>query len=447
MNNRPNIVASPPGRKAKGLLEKDEKIISPSVRRFYPLFIESAKDCMIKDVDGNEYIDFDSGTACMNIGHCHRNIVKAINKQAIKFIHYPWSNFSNEIILELGEKLIEIVPGPSKKKIFYCSSNSEAVEAATKLLAWHTRKPIIFAYFNAFHGETLAATSLTADKAVRRRHFPKLNSNIIHIPYPYCYRCPFRLSYPECDFLCIEFIEKNLIGKHAPPEEIAGLIFESIQSEGGIIVPPPEYFQKLKRLLDKYDVLLVDDEAHAGMGRTGKWFAIEHWKIVPDIMCFSNALASGLPLAVTISNAELMDWESESNFNFLGGNAIACSVALQVMDVIRKERLLENSTKQGTFIMKRLNEMKENYDIIGDIRGKGLMIGAEIIKGSGEKTPNEDEAVEIMNKCFRRGLVLTICGSSTLRITPPLTISRESVEEGLTIIDGAVKEVYRMRYK
>ncbi|MCW4033429.1 MAG: aminotransferase class III-fold pyridoxal phosphate-dependent enzyme [Candidatus Bathyarchaeota archaeon] len=447
MKNKPNIVARPPGKKARSLLEKDYQIISPSVRRLNPLFIESARDCMIKDVDGNEYIDFDSASAIMNVGHCHQDIVSAINQQSNKLIHYPWSNFSNEIILKLGEKLIDLSPGTFNKRIFYCSSNSEAIEIATKLLFWHTRKPIILAYSNSYHGETLAATSLTSDKAVRRRHTPKTYLDIIHLPYPYCYRCPFKLNYPECDYLCLEYIVDNVIGKIAPIEEISGLFFESIQGEGGIIVPPPEYFQKLKRLLDKYDILLVDDEAQTSMGRTGKWFGIENWKITPYMICFSNALASGLPLAVTISNADLMDWESESNINFVGGNTIACSVALQVIEVIKKERLLENSFNQGKYLVKRLNEMKETYDIIGDVRGKGLMIGVEIIKGSANKQPNEDEAKDIMDKCFRRGLVFTICGLSTLKITPPLTIKRDLIDEGLSIFEGVLKEVYRERYK
>ncbi len=447
MNNYSKIVATPPGLKARALLKKDEEIISPSVRRFYPLFFESGKDCIIKDVDDNEYIDFDSGTASLNVGHCHKDIVKTIYNQSKKAIHYPWSRFHNEMILELGTKLFEITPGTFRKKIFYCTSNSEAIEAAAKLVVWHSRKPSFLAFMNAFHGDTLAAASLTTDMPVRRRYFPKLASSVIHLPYPYCYRCPFKLSFPECKYYCIEFIEENWIEKHIPPEEIAALFFEPIQSEGGIIVPPKEYFNKLKKLLNKYDIILVDDEAQTGIGRTGRWFGIDHWKIDPDVICFSNALASGLPLAAIISNADLMDWESGSNLNFLGGNSVACSVALKVIDIIQKESLIDNTIKQGNYIMRRINEIKEDYDIVGEVRGKGLMVGIEIIKGSSENFPNIDEAKEIMLKCFRRGLVLTICGSSTLKITPPLTISREIIDEGLTTFEGAIKEIYNMRLK
>jgi len=441
------IITTPPGPKARQLLKKDEEIITPSLRRFHPLFIDSGSGCLIKDVDGNEYIDFDSGASCLNLGHCHKEITKSINEQAKKYLHFPYSSFHNEIILNLGEKILEITPGNHKKKLFYCASNSEAIEAATKLVFWHTRKPLLFAYLNAYHGETLAATTLTADISVRKRYFPKLDSSVIHLPYPYCYRCPFKLTYPECNYLCIEFIEENYLEKNAPSEEVSAIFFESIQSEGGMIIPPKEYFQKIKKMLDKYDILIVDDEAHTSIARTGRWFAIDHWKIVPDIICFSNSLASGLPLAVMISNAELMDWENGSNFNFVGGNALASSVANKVIDLIQKEKLIENSIKEGNYLLRRLNEMKEKYDIIGDVRGKGLMTGIEIIMDSNDKAPNEDESTEIMKKCFRRGLILTMCGSSVLKMTPPLTIKRDMIDEGLLIIESAIKEVYHERLK
>ena len=447
MNNYSKIIVTPPGPKARLLLEKEERYISPSLHRFYPLFIDSGRDCLIRDVDGNEFIDFDSGSSCLNVGHCNEEIIKSINDQAKKYIHYPWGRFHSEITLNLGEKLLELTPGSYEKKIFYCASNSEAIEAATKLVSWNTRRQVFLAYLNAFHGDTLAATSFTSDNSVRRRHFPKLNSSIIHIPYPYCYRCPFKLTYPECNYLCVDFIEDNYIGKHFHPEEIAALLLEPIQGEGGIIVPPKEYFNKLKKLLGRYDILLVDDEAQTSLARTGRWFAIEHWKVIPDVMCFSNSLASGLPLAVTISKAELMDWESGSHFNFLGGNALACSAALKAIEIIQKESIIENSIKQGNYLMRRLSEMKENYDMIGDVRGKGLMVGVEIIKKSNDKTPNEDEAKEIMEKCFRRGLIITMSGSSILRITPPLTIKREMIDKGLEIIESSIKEVYHERLK
>jgi len=437
----PKILVTPPGPKARALLERDERLISGSLVRFYPLVIESGKDCVIKDVDGNEYIDFNSGVLCLNVGHCHPVVTEAVKRQAEKFLHYSSTDFYYEKLVDLGERLQKLTPGNFPKKIFYSNSGAESIEAAIKVSKWHTRKQLFFAFIGAFHGRLIGSLSLTASKPVQKKYFFPLMPGVIHVPYPYCYRCPFKLTYPDCSCSCVDFIDDWVFKKYAPPEDTASFFFESIQGEGGYIVPPQEYFQRLKKLTDKYGILLVDDEVQTGIGRTGKFCAIEHWGITPDIICMAKSIAAGLPLGVTIAKAEIMDWEEGSHANTFGGNPVACAAAQAVLDVIEKQRLMENATRQGAHIMTRLREMQEKYPIIGDVRGKGLMIGIEMVKDRKTKTPGIDEAKEIMMKSWRRGVAVITCGPSTLRIAPPLTITKELVDSALDVIESAVKEV------
>lgn len=437
----PKILVTPPGPKARALLERDERVISGSLVRFYPLVIESGRDCIVRDVDGNEYIDFNSGVLCLNVGHCHTLVIEAVKKQSEKFLHYSWTDFYYEQLVDLGEKLEKVTPGSFQKKIFYSNSGAESVEAAIKALKWHTRKQLFLAFIGAFHGRLIGSLSLTASKPVQKKHFFPLMPNVIHVPYPYCYRCPFKLTYPDCDYWCVDFIDEWVFKKYAPPEDTAAFFLEPIQGEGGCVVPPPEYFQKLKKLADRHGILLADDEIQSGVGRTGKFCAIEHWNVTPDIVCLAKSMAAGLPLGATIARAEVMDWESGSHANTFGGNPVACSAAKAVLDVVEKERLMENATRQGAHIMTRFKEMQEKYPIIGDVRGKGLMIGVEIVKDKRTKTPGSDEAGEIMRKSWRRGVAVITCGLSTIRVAPPLTITRDLADSALDIIEGAIGEV------
>lgn len=438
---QPKIIVTPPGPKARELLKQDADVISSSVVRYYPLVAESGAGCIVKDVDGNEFIDFNSGLVVLAVGHAHPRVVKAIKEQAEKLIHYSWTDFYYKPIIDFGKKLTEITPGTYPKKVFFSNSGAEANEAAMKLARWHTRKPLFLAYTGSFHGRSFATMSLTGSKPVQRRHFFPLVPEVTHVPYPNCYRCPFGLTYPDCSMWCVDFIEEEVLKKFHPPEDTSAMFIEPIQGEGGYVVPPENYFQRLKKILDKYNILLVDDEVQSGMGRTGKWFALEHWGITPDILTASKALASGLPIGATISKSEIMDWESGSHANTLGGNPVACAAGLQVIDIIKEEKLLENATRQGAHLMKRLKEMRQKYPIIGDIRGKGLMVGVEFVKDQETKEPAADEAHEIMNKCFKRGLAIILAGKSTMRFAPPLIISTELIDAGLDVFEGSVKEV------
>ncbi|WNZ30211.1 MAG: acetyl ornithine aminotransferase family protein [Candidatus Bathyarchaeota archaeon] len=441
MSDYPNIVVRPPGPKARTLTKRDSVALSPSFTRYYPLVIESGHDCIVKDVDGNEYIDFNSGLACLNVGHTHPKVVEAIKNQCDKFLHYSNTDFYYSQTVNLAEKLFEITPGDFQKKVHFGNSGAEAVETAIKLSKWHTRKHQFIAFIGAFHGRTCAATALTASKPTQRRHFFPLIPGITHVPYPYCYRCPFHLSHPECNYHCVDFIDEQVLQKYVPPEEVAGFVFEPIQGEGGYVVPPSNYFQRLRKLADKYGLLLIADEVQSGIGRTGKWFAIEHWKTEPDIICVAKALASGLPLSATVARARLMDWDAGSHASTFGGNPLACAAAVNVLETIKEEKLLENAEKQGNYIMKWLRDVREEHEIVGDVRGKGLMIGVEFVEDKQTKTAGPDQAREVMVRCWRRGVAIITCGVSTLRLVPPLTISRELIDSSLEIIGDVIKEV------
>jgi len=441
MVNYPKIVARPPGPKARSLVKKDEMFISPSYVRFYPLVIDSAEGSIVKDVDGNEYIDFNSGLVCLNVGHRHPRVVSAIKRQCDRFLHYSNTDFYYQEVVDLAEKLTEITPGQFDKKVYFGNSGTEAIEAAVKMAKWHTRKHRFIAFISAFHGRTLGSLSFTASKLAQRRYFFPLLDGVTHVPYPYCYRCPFKLSLPECNYWCIDFIDEMVLQKYVPPEEVAGILFESIQGEGGYVVPPPEYFPRLKKLADKYGLLLIDDEIQSGVGRTGKWWAIEHWKVEPDIICIAKSIASGLPLGATVAKAKIMDWEGGSHASTFGGNPLSCVAASAVIDVIEDEKLMDNATKLGNYIMKRLQEFKERCEILGDFRGKGLMIGAEIVEDKKTKKLAKEKASEIMNRCWKRGVAVITCGASTIRIAPPLNIAKELVDTSMEIIEDTMKEV------
>jgi len=441
MSAYPKIIVTPPGPKARELVIKDENFISPSYVRFYPLVVKSGKGCIVRDVDGNEYIDFNSGLVCLNVGHNHPKVIAAIKDQCNRFLHYSNTDFYYAEVVDLAEKLVKITPGSFGKKVYFGNSGAESIEAAIKLAKWHTRKQLFIGFISAFHGRTIGALSFTASKPTQRRYFSPLMPGVTHIPYPYCYRCPFKQSFPDCHYWCIDFIDDFVFQKYVPPEEVAAILFEPIQGEGGYVVPPPEYFQRLKKLADKYGILLIDDEVQAGMGRTGKWFAIENWNVKPDILCSAKALASGLPLGATIANAQVIDWVGGSHASTFGGNPLSCVSANAVIDIIKEERLLENATKLGAYITKRLEELKERSGIVGDVRGKGLMIGMEIVEKKETRKPAHEKAEEIMVYSWKRGVAVITCGVSTIRIVPPLNITSELVDSALEIIEDTVRTV------
>jgi len=441
MSNYPKIVVTPPGPKARELVKKDEQLISPSYLRFYPLVVDSGNGCIIRDVDGNEYIDFNSGLVCLNVGQNHPKVVEAIKKQCARFLHYSNADFYYNEVVALAEKLTEITPGSFEKKVFFSNSGAEAVETAVKLAKWHTRKQLFISFINSFHGRTIGALSFTASKPVQRSYYSPLMPGVIHVPYPYCYRCPFKQTYPDCHYWCVDFIDECVMQKYVSQEDTAAIIFEPIQGEGGYIVPPSDYFERLSKLAGRYGLLLIADEVQTGVGRTGKWFSVEHWNVEPDILCSAKALASGLPLGATVAKAKIMDWVSGSHSSTFGGNPVSCVAAMAVIKAIKEEKMLENANKQGTYILKRLEELKAESSIVGDVRGKGLMLGVEIVENKEDKRPAPEKAREVIMRSWKRGVAVITCGISTLRIAPPLNITRELVDSALEIIEDTIKEV------
>jgi len=358
---KPKIIVTPPGPKSMEIVKKDSELLMQSFMRWYPLVVRRAYGVWIEDVDGNVYLDFNSGIGVTNTGHTHPKVVKALREQAEKFLHYSLTDFMYEEPVKLAEKLSQITPGNFSKKVFYTNSGAESIEAAMKTARGHFKgtRPYIIAFIGSFHGRTYGSLSLTSSKPVQRRHLGPLLPGVYHAPYPYCYRCPFRQKYPECDLWCVDFIEEWMLKKHVPPEEVAAVIAEPIAGEGGYIVPPPDFFKRLKELADKYGFLLMVDEVQSGMGRTGKWFAIEHFGVTPDIIAVAKGIASGLPLGAIIGRAEVMDLPPGSHASTFGGNPVSCAAALATIQVIEEEKLLENATRVGEYAMKRL---KRNAD-------------------------------------------------------------------------------------
>jgi 4-aminobutyrate aminotransferase len=427
-----------PGPKAAAVVKKTAEYVSPSIARFYPLVVESAHGAVVKDVDGNQFIDFNSGIAVLSTGSTHPKIVEAIARQSNKFIHFSYTDFYYENLVKLSERLVSMVPGESSKMVYYGNSGAEAVEAAMKLSRNFTKRPIFLAHSGAFHGRTMGALSLTASKPIQREGAFPLVPEAVHFPFPYCYRCPWKQSFPECDYYCVDYFKEQYLEKFVPADEVAAYFFEPIQGEGGYIVPPPEYFRKME-FLRKEGILFVSDEIQTGIGRTGKFLGVEHFGVIPDLVTVAKGIASGLPLSAMVARSEVMEsWRPGQHASTFGANPVAVEAALATLEVIKSEHLMENARRLGGVALKRLNEMKEEYEIVGDVRGLGLFVGAEIVKDKRSKARGEKEAHEIMDYCFRHGLLLITAGRNTLRVIPPLNISEDELNEGLDILEEGV---------
>jgi len=439
-------VVDPPGPKAKATVERDKKFLSPYNRPYYyPFVVEKGKGCIIEDIDGNEYVDFNAGLGAMNVGHCHPEVVKAISKQAERLLHYSYTDFYYRYAVELAEKLNEITPGDFTKKVFFSGSGAESIEAFAKVARWHSKRPLFLAYTGAFHGRSMGALSFTASSIVQKaRYFPTM-PGVYHVPFAYCYRCPYKQSLPDCNYWCVDFIEELVLKKYVPPNEVAAALIEPIQGEGGYVVPPPEYHKRLKKLYDKYGILYAVDEVQCGMGRTGKWWAIEHFGVVPDIICSSKALGGGISLGATIGRAEIFDWDAGSHCTTLGGTPVACEASLATIRVIEKEKLMENATRIGDHVMKRMREVMETSDIVGDVRGKGLMIGVEIVKDKKSKARFGEGSHDIIHKAWKKGVVAIGAGENCFRIAPPLVITKDQADFGVDVLTECIKEVEKER--
>ena len=389
------------------------------------------------DVDGNRFLDFAAGIAVVATGHSHPKVVKAIQEQAEKFIHIS-SDFYHEQWIILAEKLNEIAPFEEAAVSFMTNSGTEAVETAIKLARYHTGRTNFIGFTGAFHGRTMGAVTLTASKPTYHRGFYPLMNGVVHAPFPNPYRPILdRQSGEDYGETVVRYIEFEILGHIIPPEEVAGILVETIQGEGGYIVPPPGFFPALRELCDKHKILLMADEVQCGMGRTGKWWAIEHFDVEPDIITIAKGVASGMPLGACVARQSVMDWPRGAHGNTYGGNPLACAAALATIDLIDNE-YMENAAVIGQYTQDALCEIMARHPSIGDVRGIGLMIGVEFVKDHKTRTPADDLCNRVVELAFERGLLLLSCGKSVIRIAPPLSISKPEIDEGLAIFEQAI---------
>ncbi len=426
-----------PGAKARAILKRDSAVISPSYPRSVPLVIEHGKGSEIWDVDGNRFLDFAAGIAVNSTGHSHPKVVKAIQQQAEKFLHVS-SDYYHEQWVSLGEKLNEIAPFEEAAVSFMNNSGTEAVETAIKLARYHTGRTNFIGFTGAFHGRTMGAVTFTASKPSHHRGFYPLMNGVVHAPFPNPYRPILdRRAGEDYGETVVRYIEEEIFGHILPADEVAGILVETIQGEGGYIVPPAGFYPALRKLCDQHEILLIVDEVQSGMGRTGKWWAIEHFEVEPDIVTSAKGIASGLPLGACIARKSIMDWPRGSHGNTFGGNPISCAAALATIDLIENE-YRENAASMGQYAIDALHEIMARHPSIGDVRGLGLMIGVEFVKDRRLKTPAEHLTERIVELAFERGLVLLTCGKSVMRIAPPLCITKDELDEGLKIFDEAI---------
>jgi len=436
----PDIKTTLPGPNAAALIGIDRNHVSPSYTRIYPLVAEKAEGLWIHDPDGNTFLDFTAGIAVCATGHCHPHVVNAIKEQANKLLHMSGTDFYYTSQITLAEKLAHLVPGDGSNKVYFGNSGAEAVEAAFKLARWYTKRELNLAFFGAFHGRTMGALSLTASKTIQKKHYNPLIPGITHIPYAYCYRCPYNMSYPECGIECVRWVEDTLFRTTVPPEEVAAIFVEPIQGEGGYIVPPPQFHRELQKIAKKYEILYVADEVQSGMGRTGKMFAMEHFGVVPDIMALAKGIASGMPLGAMVARSGIMVWEAGSHASTFGGNPVSCSAALATIELLEAE-LMENAKICGEYLMTGLRELQQSIECMGDVRGKGLMVGVELVKDRDTKERASDWRNEVIQKAFQKGLLLLGCGENTIRFSPALTVTVEEIDACLSIFEKSLLEV------
>jgi 4-aminobutyrate aminotransferase len=436
----PKLKTALPGPNAKRIVGGDDKYISPSYTRSYPLVAKSGRGIVITDVDGNEFFDFSAGIAVTSTGHCHPHVVAAIQKQAGELIHMSGTDFYYENMVTLGERLSKIAPMPGPHKIYYGNSGTEAVEAAFKLARYHTKRQNVIAFFGAFHGRTMGSLSLTASKPQQKRRFAPLVPGVTHVRYPDVYRgCAGGAQEAEAFALgCARFLEDKLFKTMLPPEEVAAVFVEPIQGEGGYVIAPNIFMQELRRICDRHGILLVSDEVQSGAGRTGKWWAIEHTGVQPDIICSAKGIASGMPLGVMISRADIMDWVPGSHASTFGGNPVCIAAALATLDVIERENLMQNATDVGNHMLKRMADWPNKYRVVGDVRGRGLMVGVEIVKDKQTKEYGHDERDRIVELAFERGILFLGCGPSTVRIAPPLVVTKDEADVAIDALEESV---------
>jgi 4-aminobutyrate aminotransferase len=438
---KPTIKTELPGPKSRAIIAADAQYVTPSYPRpDYKLVAERGYGVWIEDADENVFLDCNAGVAVCSTGHCHPEIVEAITKQTQTLIHMCGTDYYYKQMPELGKKLDEIVPVKSPTKTHFANSGAEAVETALKLAMFATKRQKFISFFGSFHGRTLGALSLTSSKKAQRLGFARQVLDVTHVPYPNCYQCPFEKGKCDDGTCCmgtIKWIENRLFQTTTPPEEVAAIVIEAVQGEGGYVPAPVEFMKAIREICDKHGILLIVDEVQSGMGRTGKMFATEHYGIEADIVCIAKGIGSGLPIGACVARADLMSWHKGAHASTFGGNPVCIASALKTIELL-EGGLVENAQVVGDYLQSGLRKLQEKYECIGDVRGLGLMIGVEFVEDKASKTPNPTLRDRIEMECFNRGLIILGCGSSTIRWSPPLILTKENVDVALEIFDEAI---------
>jgi len=438
----PKIITPLPGPNAQRVIAEDAYYMSPSYTRSYPLVAKRGRGVIVEDVDGNTFLDFSAGIAVASTGHCHPEVVAAIQKQAAELIHMSGTDFYYDLLNHLAKKLSAVAPMPGPHKFYYGNSGAEAVECAIKVARYHTRRQHIIAFYGAFHGRTLGALSLTTSNPQQRRRFPPLLPGVMHVPYPYVYRdCRGGPAAQEAFALhCARFIEERLFRSAVAPEEVAAVVLEPIQGEGGYIVAPANFLEEIRRICDRHGILMIVDEVQSGLGRTGKWWAVQHAGVEPDVVTMAKGIASGMPLSVCMTRAHIMDWPPGSHASTFGGNPVSIAAALATIDILEREAI-GNAARVGDLMIQRMQTWMARYPIVGDVRGRGLMIGVEIVRDRESRTPAGHERDAIIKRAFENGLLCLGAGPNTIRLSPPLIVSREQADIALDILEDCIGQV------
>ena len=436
----PRIVTPLPGPKAQAVIDADHRFISPSYTRSYPLVAERASGAIVEDPDGNRFLDFSAGIAVVSTGHCHPDIVRVIQDQAASLIHMSGTDFYYRQMPELASKLSSLIPGASSGndwRCFFGNSGAEAIEAAIKLARYATRRHQLIAFHNSFHGRTMGALSLTASKPVQRKRFGPLLPGVTHIPYPNPYHPPLGATPEKVGEAVLEYLEDVVFRTTVAPDEVAAIVVEAIQGEGGYVVPPMNFLKGLQEIAHNYGILLIADEVQSGMGRTGKMFAFEHFDCQPDIIALAKGIASGLPLGVMMARSDLMTWEPGAHASTFGGNPVSLAAALETIRLLQNQ-FVANSARVGAFLKSRLVELMAQHPRIGDVRGFGLMIGIQVVRSSGNREWDPILRDALIQECFSRGLLVLGAGASSIRLSPPLMIDEEQAECAVGILTKAM---------
>lgn len=438
----PHLVTSLPGPKAAALVARDHAILSPSYTRDYPLVARQGRGAMVEDVDGNAFLDFAAGIAVVATGHCHPDVVAAIQKQAAELIHMSGTDFYYPSLVELAEKLASIAPGKDAKRVYFGNSGAEAVEAAIKLAKYHTKRDKLIAFHGAFHGRTMGALSLTASRSVQRKGFGTLLSGVFHMPYPDTYRGTYGIRPENATEDCLSYLVNELFRRRVDPDEVAAIFIEPIQGEGGYLPAPPEFLQGLEKICRKHGILLVADEVQSGMGRTGQWWAVNESGVEPDIICVAKGIASGMPLSAIVAKAHVMNWTHGAHASTFGGNPVCIAAALATIKLL-EGGYIANAKRMGDYILRETANWTVKHKIVGQVRGRGLMIGIEIVRDQKTKEKAPEFRNRIVQMAFQKGLLILGSGDTTLRFCPPLLIDEEQAAFAVGTLAEVLSEIER----